>query len=362
MARAADLLEGARSSAGLRRDRLVQTALAEYQRAARLVPEEPDPHYQLGLVYADFLHDPARAVASLRRVRALDPAYVHDPDLSFKLALELSRLGAFEQAVAEYDRCRSYRAELTRLDIILGNSAEAAMGGGLLDEAIRRYRQALALPVYDPASTALHLFGLAVALDRDEQIHAAREVIQRALAIDPGRASMEPERGVFFVPAGDRHYYDGLALRAAGHVEAARREFRAFLARLPQSRYAARAQAHLRELARMPESARPPARATVSAIGLRLGGGLREEPVVRLLSRRLPDLATCPAPPGAATVDVRATTDPRGRVTELRTSGARPELTACARSRVAAWRFPATAGKALSSVAFTLVFTPQSGP
>ncbi|HEY3351726.1 MAG TPA: tetratricopeptide repeat protein [Polyangia bacterium] len=361
MARAADLLEGARQSAGPRRERLVGAALDEYERAARLLPEEPDPHYQRGLVQADFLHQPLAAIAAWRHVRALDPSYVHDPDMAFKLALELSRVGQFEAAIAEYDRCRGYRHEVTRSDIVLGNSAEAAMGAGLLDEAIRRYRLALAVPAYDAVSTALHLYGLAVALDRDEQVYAAREVIRRALAIDPGRASMEPERGVFFVPDGDRHYYDGLALAAAGHVGPAREAFELFLLKLPQSRYAARARAHLRDLARAPRG-RPAQSAAVSAVGLKLTGPLREAPVVSWLSRALPELAACPAPPGVATIAVRASADRRGRLADLRVTGGRRELVACARGRIAAWHAPSYAAAGPATIAFTLIFTPQNAP
>jgi tetratricopeptide (TPR) repeat protein len=354
MERAADLLDRAKQSVGPRRDELATSALEHLSRASALMPAEPDPHYHRGLVYADFLHEARRAVEAWEQVRRLDPHYLHDPDMAFKLAIELSRLGQFGRAIAEYDRCLSYHSELARTDVVLGNSAEAAMGAGLLDDAIRRYRLALAAPAYDPSSTALHLFGLAVALDRDEQIHAAREVMRRALVIDPNRSSMETERGVFFVPEGDRLYYDALALEVGGQPAPARAAFEAFLTTLPQSPHAGRARAHLKDLARYP---RPAAGVDVVVVGLRLTPPRPLEPIMRAIGRRLGELRACPTPQGLATVDVTLDADPKGRVGRVRAEGGPPPLGACARERIATWRLGPLGGRAPLTAAFTVVFS-----
>jgi len=354
MERAADLLDRAKQSVGPRRGQLAVSALEQLARASALMPAEADPHYHRGLVYADLLGDSRRAVDAWEQVRRLDPHYLHDPDMAFKLAIELSRLGQFRRAVSEYDRCLSYHDELSRRDVVLGNSAEAAMGAGLLDDAIRRYRLALAAPAYDPASTALHLFGLAVALDRDDQIHAAREVMRRALVIDPHRASMESERGVFFVPEGDRLYYDALALEVAGQPAPARAAFEAFLTTLPQSPYAGRARAHLKDLARYP---RPAGSVDVVVVGLRLTPPRPQSPALRAIGRQLSELTACAAPQGLTTVDVALEAGADGRVRSVRAESALAALASCARERIARWRLAPLAGRAATTASFTVVFS-----
>jgi tetratricopeptide (TPR) repeat protein len=364
MAAAAEMVDRARQMPAARRE-LARQALELYRRASADQPREPDPHYYSGTIHADILRDPARAIASWRQVRALDPAYVHDPDMSFKLGIELSRLGRFTEGIAEYDRAASYKADIGRPDIVLGNSAEAAMGAGLLDDAIRRYRLALAYPSVDPASTALHLFGLAVALDRDEQVGAAREVMLRALETDPHRASMEPERGVFFVPEGDRHYYDGLAHLVAGRPAEARYAFEQFLAVLPADQYARRARAHLAALVKDPRSRLTPVPGEARLGDLVVPWIVDRGKVVPLIRTRAEALRACrptvpPFGPGSTTrATVRLVIDDKGRPMEAQVDGTDVAVNGCVHRRVAAWRFPPKAFRAGARLSFALTFAPR---
>jgi hypothetical protein len=107
----------------------------------------------------------------------------------------------------------------------------------------------------------LAYLGLAVALDRDGQTGAAREMMQRALALDSTTSVLavaeRPNSDLFFVPAGDVYYYVGLARAVAGRREEAADAFREFLARQPGSRWTMRANAHLSELGGRPGSGAP---------------------------------------------------------------------------------------------------------
>ena len=56
-----------------------------------------------------------------------------------------------------------------------------------------------------------------MALDRAEQVDLAREAMARAVGLDPRLRLLDPGNpDVFFVPAGDVHYYRGLALQVMG--------------------------------------------------------------------------------------------------------------------------------------------------
>ena len=154
--------------------------------------------------------------------------------------MEEARAGRYAEALASYDRhLRSGAAQ----PIAYTNSARdpdgarpAGRGGG-------------SLPRSDPSGggqrrpgrqrdegLALALYGLGVALDRDDQEAAAREAMARATALDPRLRLLDPEAAggdVFFVPPGDLHYYRGLALRVLARREEAAEAFRRFVKEVP---------------------------------------------------------------------------------------------------------------------------------
>src|SRR4029450_5570491 len=162
----------------------------------------------------------AAAAASFGRARALARTPGEESRCSLLAAVENSRAGRFEQALAEYDQhIRLGEAE----GDAYSNSAEILMALGRLGEAQDRYREAIrledqsrpAIPGHDRDEyLALAYYGLGVALDRDEQGQAAREATARAIQRDPRMAILDAARDgrndVFFVPPGDVHYYRGL--------------------------------------------------------------------------------------------------------------------------------------------------------
>jgi tetratricopeptide (TPR) repeat protein len=270
-----------------------------------------------------------------------------------ELAIVRTKLGQFRRALACYD----LRIELGDADAgVYANAAELAMALGRLGEAEARYRDAIRID--DQAQVAdrrdhehglaLSHYGLGVALDRDGQAAAAREMIGRALALDPGAALLqgagEPGSPVFFSPEGDVFYYLGLAWEVAGRARDGEEAFRDFLAREPKSPWAARARAHADALAAAaarpgPAPAAPPAAAPrwrVLAVATVAAHGPVAAPLVDAAWRqRAPAVADClaavPGPAagvgGTVRVDVDIDIDGRGAVTRA-TAAAPPPLPA----------------------------------
>lgn len=199
-----------------------------------------------------------QAATELLRARSDDTSRAYDCEIASILGVVYSHLQRPADAVTEYDRALRllpgepelvFLARRRQEAMILGNSAEALMAMGKLDEAIRRY--ALAESIDRSEQATLHALGLAIAYDRDGQVQKSRDAVARALAADPGLRLFQSD-DVFFIPDGDRHYYWGLINEAQERREDAMRAFRAFLDELPHSRYAARARSHIEELKRQP--------------------------------------------------------------------------------------------------------------
>lgn len=240
---------------------LLQRAITLLTRALLLHEHHVETRVLLGswLAHAE-LGDAAlrQAETELQRARKDDASRAYDCEISSILGVVYSHLQRPADAVAEYDRSLRLlpgEPELVHLfrrrqeAMILGNSAEALMAIGKLDEAIRRYALAEAIDRSEQAT--LHALGLAIAYDRDGQVQKGRDAVARALAADPGLRLFQSD-DVFFIPDGDRHYYWGLINEAQDRRDDALRAFRAFLDELPHSRYAARARSHIEDLKRQP--------------------------------------------------------------------------------------------------------------
>jgi tetratricopeptide (TPR) repeat protein len=197
-------------------------------------------------------------------------AHFDDAAQTVRRALTLAELSA-QQALGwsrlslAYMKSGHYAASIAATDRLLtlgptdgatyANVAELLMAVGRLPEAEDRYREAIRADSeaadrrLREHSLALGYYGLGVALDRDGQPTAAREMIARALALDPGMAllqlAQQPSSDVSFVPTGDVHYYLGLANLVAGRSAESEEAFRAFLAAQPDSRWAEEARGHL---------------------------------------------------------------------------------------------------------------------
>jgi len=172
----------------------------------------------------------------------------------FRLGMVRSKLGRYREAAVAY---AAVVADGTADSAVYSNFAEVLMAAGRLPDAEARYRDAISaandLGVGDRRERAHELalayYGLAVALDRDEQPAAARETMLRALAHDPTAAVLKVASAaggdLFFVPEGDVLYYLGLAAEAEGRDGDAQAAFRDFLDRVPRGRWARAAEAHL---------------------------------------------------------------------------------------------------------------------
>jgi tetratricopeptide (TPR) repeat protein len=172
----------------------------------------------------------------------------------FRLGVLRMRLGRYRDAAVAY---AAVVAEGNADAAVYANFAEVLMASGRLSDAEARYRDAISaagdLGVGDRRERAHELslayYGLAVALDRDEQPMAAREAMLRALANDPTTAVLKIAStsggDLFFVPEGDVFYYIGLAAEAEGRDGDADAAFREFIARAPRGRWAHAAEAHL---------------------------------------------------------------------------------------------------------------------
>jgi len=185
----------------------------------------------------------------------------------FSLAVERTTAGRFGEAAAAYGEALAAGGGESSLYANLG---EVLMADGQLAAAEAAYRDAVAVAIAQQRpglgaarfddfreraqDLSLGLLGLAVALDRDGQSDAARETMRRALALESTAPVLSvaslPNSDLFFVPAGEVHYYVGLARAVAGRGAEATEAFHEFLSEAPASRWAPRAQAHLAALAR----------------------------------------------------------------------------------------------------------------
>jgi len=243
------------------RIRLLQRALSELQKALELEPKDIEARVFMG----EWLSRPEMGVASVRRAveelqtaRKIDRLGSWHYEIAFQLGIAYSHLGRFSEAVSEYDRALALLpgepdSMLTPTKhqhaTMLSNAAEALMAMGKLDGAIRRYHDAEQLD--SGTHSALHALGLSVAYDRDGQMQKSRDALKRAIGSDPGLRMYQSD-DVFFVPEGDRYYYDGLIAENLGNRDEALNAFKQFVSELPKSPYVVRAKQHIEELQKLP--------------------------------------------------------------------------------------------------------------
>jgi len=248
--------------------RLLLAALRGYENAILARPGAPEPHFRAGLILCDFFVEcsaslptcvpghaqPQRAAdmamhwTAFERLAPLDPRI--DFEFLFDRAIAHTHAAGdngtharehIEAALADYMGA-THRVNLTGLNKaqLSGNLAETLMMLGRLDEAIGMYQETLR-----QGGDASTMYGLAVALDRDEQGAKAREII-RALGASELEQFKDAVRSghTFFVPEGEVFYYLALAEDALGDVEDAARDWQNYIDKGAHPQFDERARAN----------------------------------------------------------------------------------------------------------------------
>ena len=267
----------------------------------------------------------------------------------FRLGVVRSKLGRYREAGVAYGAAVASGAADPA---VYANFGEVLMADGRLAEAQARYRDAIGaandMSTADKRARsqdlALGYYGLAVALDRDDQTVAAREMMQRALANDPAAAVLkiasQPGGDLFFVPDGDVFYYLGLAAEVEGRGVDAEAAFREYLSHAPHSRWARAAEAHLaiKKGTGRARGAGADVALRIAAHGTVLSTGAMPAPLIDAAWRnQLPILDECldgvrGAPGKTLRVAIEIGIDERGKITQATAKlpeGMDPRFGAC---------------------------------
>lgn len=248
-----------------RRKTYVENAINAYEVASRARPAAPEPHFRAAAAILRFYlecnpHEGAalcrgadtfnrHAGRVIRHWDAFEAKAPLDPrledDILFERAILHTKLATAEHLAHARDDYKKLLARVTPRQnrfgaLASGNLAETEMMLGDLDAAIIQYKRTLEL-----AQGVSLYFGLAVALDRDEQGQQARSIL-RSFGIR-GVRDLEAQivaRDVFYVPEGEAYYYLALGYEANGIDEAAIRYYDEFLASGAHPQFAPRARAN----------------------------------------------------------------------------------------------------------------------
>jgi tetratricopeptide (TPR) repeat protein len=270
----------------------LDAAIQAYRTAAKLEPDAAEPYYRIArsmyqlyfdcphassgmtaskLCVGDLVADLAKprphqlAEAILAAWAAFEARAPLDPRITshflFERAILETKLATPAHWVAA---AHDYEQLLARDDfdseqlrpLAEGNLAETYMMLGRLDDAIDAYRLALRHGSRDA------LYGLAIALDRDDQTEFAEDAIREA-GDDMLKQFIGNIRSNdwFFVPDGERYYYLALIEETLGNDDAAAADWQHFIDSGAHPQYQPRARAHIEALHKAhPGGLRPPAR------------------------------------------------------------------------------------------------------
>lgn len=266
--------------------KMVDSAIEAYRGAANVRPTQAEPFYRIGSVLNSFFFDDcdgnlptirlppvtctahnvdktARArdmVEAWDKFEALAPLDPRLNDLLVTRAITRTKLVSSSKdptALLEA-AAKDYQAVLDREDgmmrerfnsnglgrLVLGNLAETHMMLGNVERAIEVYFDAQRF-----GASSSTMFGLAVALDRDDRTGDAFTVI-RGLGQDQFEEfHRDWERGlVFFVPAGEEKYYFALASEALGNTGEAIEYWKLYIRSGAHPKFQPRAKEHLDKL------------------------------------------------------------------------------------------------------------------
>ena len=261
---------------------LVDHAVLSYRNAAQAKPNAAEPYYRIGRVLYSFyfecndvvipsmnqsplcypditLFDRKRAQEIIdawnefEKRAPLDPrlsVHLGETEILFKRAILETKLVSkdhLEAAARDYEKilARSDTGVDGSDDTVWSNLAETYMMLGRLDDAIDMYQEAIRR---GPSTSTM--YGLAVALDRDERTEAAHEVIQSQGMVALQAFHDSVMRGhTFFVPRGEEYYYFALAHESFDDIEEAIEYWQKYIQSGAHPEFQPRAKAHLAALA-----------------------------------------------------------------------------------------------------------------
>lgn len=224
--------------------------------------ESPDPllRIDLGVIY-EKLEQNTAAVSVLGSALKMAPGHVAAERAWNALAYAFARMDRPVSELAAYEQYLTFEVDEEQRASAVLNMAEAEMRRGNLKDAITGYEDAIRLAqdvrTGGGVSTfVLAIWGLAVAKDRNGDATGAMLEARRAVSHDPQLAIISDHRFVFFVPAYEREYYQGLGEIALSldadttrakvhHAERAERRFAAYVrAATSDDRWLRRAKEH----------------------------------------------------------------------------------------------------------------------
>lgn len=198
-------------------DSQLRTVRALLERYNADKSKDPRLRFDLGLVYLR-LEEYEKSAKTLASVLADVPDHPAAEEAWLRLAFACGHTGDHDCERRAYTQVlRQATDELSRATPTL-NLAETDMHLGNLREAVEGYREALRIAGRVPAreTAPLAVWGLAVALDRSgDRIGAEKEArFARELERSMGVPNLLRSDGVFFMPAYEIHWYEGLGASA----------------------------------------------------------------------------------------------------------------------------------------------------
>lgn len=301
-----------------KRKKLLKKAVAEARKWSNKHPKSANIHYWLGFTLYQ-LKDYKASLVALKKALKLDPKHKYRSDISFKLGIIYTTQLEFLKAYKTYKDALATTTRNESKGVIYSNAAECLMGLGRIREAIRAYQNSLAVK---PGKNSQALWGLAVALDRDEQIIKAKQAAKAAVRLDPKLTHIQGE-GIFFVPKGEQHYYLAMAQEALGNMATALRHWKAFAKALPKSPWSYRARDHIKKLLPLRKKAQPDVQLQKGQAVTMNNSVVTGKKKDRLLKKALPTLKACykkrvksaPVPEGHAVVEL--VTDARHKILKV---------------------------------------------
>lgn len=192
--------------------------------------ESPDVRlrFDLGHVYHRLGHEQGaefygKAVRVLKKALAIAPDDPAAERAWLDLAFACGYAGDHECEEKAYTKILRIETEERHRATPSLNLAETEMHLGRLKEAVELYRESFRLAGTFPSgeTPVLAVWGLAVALDRSGDVVTAEKEVRFALEIEHGmnrRAPILRTEGVFFVPAYEIHWYEGLGHAARAKI------------------------------------------------------------------------------------------------------------------------------------------------